>query len=283
MALIVVAATAAVRTSLTKARLLYLMAKVDAFLRNTRLLFGAAALTLLGACVNPANEPTEAAANDPIEPVNRYIFEVNRFGDEFVLKPVATIYRGVVPNVARESVTNAVANLRLPWTAANDVFQGELTRAGNATARFVLNSTFGFFGLFDMAKDVGFPHHDEDFGQTLGAWGMTGDPYIVLPLLGPSSPRDAAGRVVDSFLDPVTIVSQGGKIGGPGNAFTTSRSVVTIISARERTLEALAELERGQDFYAAVRSAYRQGRAADIRNESSDTSTAPRRFRYVTD
>jgi phospholipid-binding lipoprotein MlaA len=200
-----------------------------------------------------------------------------------VLKPVATIYRGTVPDVARESVTNAVSNLRLPWTAANDVFQGEFARAGNAAARFVLNSTFGFFGLFDMAKDVGFAHHDEDFGQTLGAWGMTGDPYIILPLLGPSSPRDAGGRFVDSVLDPVTIAAKGGTIGGSGNAFTTTRSVVTVISSRERTLEALAELERGQDYYAAVRSAYRQSRAAEIRNEDSNATTVPRRFRYVTD
>jgi phospholipid-binding lipoprotein MlaA len=257
------------------------MAKFDALLRNTRLLVSAAALCLLGACVNPADQPTEAAANDPIEPFNRYVFEVNRFGDEFFLKPAATIYRGTVPDSARESVSNAVANLRLPWTAANDIFQGEFARAGNATARFVLNSTFGFFGLFDMAKDVGFPHHDEDFGQTLGAWGMTGDPYIVLPLLGPSSPRDAGGRFVDSVLDPVTIAAKGGTIGGSGNAFTTSRSVVSLISGRERALEAIAELERGQDFYAAVRSAYRQSRAAEIRNE--DGTAAPRRFRYAND
>lgn len=259
------------------------MANVNGFLRNARLLACAASLLVLGACVSPANQPTEAAANDPIEPFNRYIFEVNRFGDEFFLKPVATIYRGTVPNVARESVSNAVANLRLPWTAANDVFQGELARAGNATARFVLNSTFGFLGLFDMAKDVGFPHHDEDFGQTLGAWGMTGDPYIVLPLFGPSSPRDAGGLFVDSVLDPVTIVAKGGTIGGSGNAFTTTRTVVSVISARERTLEALAELERGQDYYAAVRSAYRQRRAADIRNEDANANTVPRRFRYGTD
>lgn len=259
------------------------MAKVDGLVRHALRAFCVASLALLTACVNPANEPTEAAANDPIEPFNRYIFEVNRFGDEFVLKPVATIYRGAVPDVARESVTNALANLRLPWTAANDVFQGELARAGTATARFVLNSTFGFFGLFDMAKDVGLPHHDEDFGQTLGVWGVTGDPYIVLPVLGPSSPRDATGRVADTFLDPVTIVAKGGSIGGAGNGFTTARTVATVISGRERTLEALAELERGQDFYAAVRSAYRQSRAAEIRNEASDSGSAPRRFRYATD
>lgn len=259
------------------------MRNVNEFFRNARLLACAAVALALGACVSPADQPTEASSADPIEPFNRYVFEVNRFGDEFLLKPVATIYRGTVPNVARESVSNALANLRLPWTAANDVFQGELGRAGTATARFVLNSTFGFLGLFDMAKDVGFPHHNEEFGQTLGAWGMTGDPYIVLPLFGPSSPRDTAGLVVDSLLDPVTIVAKGGSIGGPGNGFTISRTVLGVISGRERTLEALAELERGQDYYAAVRSAYRQRRAADIRNEDADGSTVPRRFRFGVD
>lgn len=234
-------------------------------------------LFALAACTTPADNSSGAAVNDPIEPFNRYIFEVNRFGDEFFLKPVAVIYRGTVPSVARDSVSNAVANLRLPWTATNDVLQGEMSRAGRAAARFALNSTFGFLGLFDMAKDVGLPHHDEDFGQTLGVWGVPGDPYLVLPLFGPSSPRDTVGLLTDNFLDPVTYVAKGFSIGGSGNAFTYTRTAASVISGRERTLEALAELERGADFYAAVRSAYRQRRAAEIRNSvSTGSSVAPR-------
>ncbi|MBM3480765.1 MAG: VacJ family lipoprotein, partial [Alphaproteobacteria bacterium] len=214
------------------------------------------ALGALAAC-STANAPAgDAAANDPIEPFNRYIFEVNRFGDEFVGKPLATIYRQTVPYPARNSVANAVSNLRLPWTAVNDVLQGQFGRAGDAIARFGLNSTFGVLGLFDMAKDNGYPHHDEDFGQTLAIWGFGGDPYLMLPIFGPSSPRDTVGLVADRFLDPVTIVALDGDITSRGNAFTWTRTGVAFVSGRERTLEGIAELERGQDYYAAVRSAY---------------------------
>jgi phospholipid-binding lipoprotein MlaA len=242
-----------------------------------------AALLALTACVNPADEPTYATTADPIEPFNRYMFELNRAGDEFLGKPLANIYRGTVPDPARESVGNALANLRLPWTAVNDVLQGEFSRAGSALTRFALNSTFGFFGLFDMARDVGYTHHDEDFGQTLGAWGAGGDPYLMLPVFGPSSPRDVVGMVVDGAIDPVTVIAQGGAGWGRGNGFTAARSATGFVAGRERTLEALAELERGQDYYAAVRSAYRQRRAVNIRNEETPGIAAPPRFRFGAD
>lgn len=242
-----------------------------------------AVMSLLAACANLAEQPTDAAAADPIEPFNRYVFELNRFGDEFAAKPLAMMYRTVVPGPARESVGNALVNLRLPWTAVNDVMQGEFGRAGQAAARFALNSTFGFFGLFDMAKDVGFQHHDEDFGQTLGAWGASGDPYLMLPLFGPSSPRDAIGQFVDGAVDPVTTIAQGGYGWGRGNGFTGTRAALGFLSGRERTLEALAELERGQDYYAAVRSAYRQRRAAEIRNDQINDRTIPPRWRFGAD
>ena len=240
------------------------------------------ALGALAAC-STANAPAgDAAANDPIEPFNRYIFEVNRFGDEFVGKPLATIYRHTVPDPARNSVANAVSNLRLPWTAVNDVLQGQFGRAGDALARFGLNSTFGVLGLFDMAKDNGLPHHDEDFGQTLATWGFGGDPYLMLPIFGPSSPRDTVGLVADRFLDPVTVIALDGDIFSRGNAFTWTRTGVAFVSGRERTLEGIAELERGQDYYAAIRSAYRQRRASDIRNQDSDATIGPR-FRFGVD
>jgi phospholipid-binding lipoprotein MlaA len=229
----------------------------------------------IAACTTPGGD---AAKNDPIEPVNRYFFELNRFGDEMLLKPMATIYRGTVPSGVRDAVSNGLGNLRLPWTAANDALQGEWGRAGTAAARFAVNSTLGFFGLFDPAKDLNLKHHDEDFGQTLGVAGLPGDPYLVLPLFGPSSPRDAAGLVVDSLLDPFNVAARG-RVGfkGNSNGLITARSVSTAIVAREKTLEALAELERGVDYYAAVRSAWRQKRAAEIRNTASTgTPVAPR-------
>lgn len=249
-----------------------------------RLARGCAILALgaLAACSTQGSQPGDAAAADPIEPFNRYIFEVNRFGDEFVGKPLATIYRRGVPDPARDSIANAVANLRLPWTAVNDVLQGQFGRAGDALARFGLNSTFGVLGLFDVARDHGFPHHDEDFGQTLATWGLGGDPYLMLPVFGPSNPRDAVGLAADRFLDPVTIVALDGDVFSWGNAFTWTRTGAAFVSGRERTLEAIAELERGQDYYAAVRSAHRQRRAADIRNQDSDATIGPR-FRFGVD
>ncbi|MFM8681791.1 MAG: VacJ family lipoprotein [Alphaproteobacteria bacterium] len=240
------------------------------------------AVALLAACSTTGSQPGDAAAADPIEPFNRYVFELNRFGDEFVGKPLATAYRRGVPDPARNSVANAVSNLRLPWTAVNDVLQGQFGRAGDALARFGMNSTFGILGLFDVAKDNGFPHHDEDFGQTLATWGFGGDPYLVLPVFGPSSPRDAVGLAADRFLDPVTIVALDGDVFSWGNAFTWTRTGVAFVSGRERVLEAVAELERGQDYHAAMRSAYRQRRAADIRNEDGGPAVGPR-FRFGVD
>lgn len=254
---------------------------VTAGLRRVAMLGGL--LALLGGCVNPADQPTNAATADPIEPVNRYVFEVNRFADEIVGKPVAHTYRAIVPPPGRRAVANALSNMRLPMTAANDVLQGDLGRAGTAIGRFALNSTFGLFGLFDMASDVGLRHHEEDFGQTLGRWGTSGDPYLVLPIFGPSSPRDAIGWFVDGLTDPVTIAAQGGMGRNRGNGFTTARSAVGFVSGRERVLEAVAELERGQDFYAAMRSAYRQRRAAEIRNDQMNETTVPKRFRFGED
>ena len=251
----------------------------------TRMRLGACALAtaLLAACVNPADQPTEATTADPIEPFNRTVFAVNSFADDLIGKPVANLYRRAVPDPGRESVSNALANLRQPWTATNSVLQGEFGRAGTAAARFALNSTIGFFGFFDVARDIGLRHRDEDFGQTLGAWSASGDPYLVLPLFGPSSPRDAIGFVVDGALDPITVLAQGGIGWGRGNALTTTRTALSYVSGRERTLEVLAELERGQDYYAAMRSAFRQRRAAEIRNEEPGGDTVPRRFRFGAD
>ena len=122
---------------------------------------------------------------DPIEPVNRYFFEVNRFLDEFILKPTSAWY-GLLPQGVRTSTGNFLGNLRTPWTVANDGLQGEGTRAGTAVARFFINTIIGFFGVFDPAKEMGFAPHDEDAVQTLGSWGVQEGPYLMLPVLGSS-------------------------------------------------------------------------------------------------
>jgi phospholipid-binding lipoprotein MlaA len=225
-----------------------------------------AAAISLGACVvqdTPEKVAQVEETRDPFEPTNRYIFEVNRFLDEMLLKPVAWWYRAGVPDPARERIHLALANLRLPWTAANDVFQGEMRRAYEAGARFVINSTVGVAGLFDVATDWGYPHHEEDAGQTFAVWGVPGDPYLMLPVFGPSNPRDAAGRLLGYFADPVNIVLDNSVADSAGLV----RGVASGIDDRERNIETLADLERNSvDFYATIRSIYRQRREIEIRN-----------------
>ncbi len=238
----------------------------------TRLARLAAATMLiisLAACA-ATREPTQTASaaddvNDPIEPVNRYIFEVNYFLDEMLIKPTAWFYRAGVPDPAQRGITNALSNLRMPWTAINDVLQGEYDRAWVATMRFVINSTVGIVGLFDVATDWGYPKHEEDAGQTFAVWGAGEGFYLVLPVLGPSSARDAVGLAADFFLDPVSLVAANQE--ELGSAFQYARGGLSGIDYRHQTIEALDDLRRTSvDYYAAVRSVYRQRRATEIRN-----------------
>ena len=157
------------------------------------------ALILVSGCVvldSPDKIAQVEETNDPFEPANRYIFEVNRFLHEFMLKPAAAWYNAALPQPAQDGVQRFFANLRLPWTAVNDFFQGRPDRVYVALARFVINSTVGVLGLFDPATSMGFPHHDEDSGQTFAAMGAPEGPYIMLPIFGPSNPRDAFGLFV---------------------------------------------------------------------------------------
>jgi phospholipid-binding lipoprotein MlaA len=234
--------------------------------RSARLAGALAAMLSATACV-VQNTPEKVAqveeTNDPFEPTNRYIFEVNRFLDEMLLKPVAWWYRAGVPDPARERIHLALANLRLPWTAVNDLFQGEMDRAYNSGARFVINSTVGVVGLFDVATGWGYPHHEEDAGQTFAVAGVPEGPYLMLPVFGPSNPRDTVGLVVDYIADPVNIAFRAADWDSAGIV----RGGTTAVDTRERNIETLADLERNSvDFYATIRSIYRQRRASEIRN-----------------
>lgn len=228
---------------------------------------GAAVLTLSACATAPENDPEALAAfeatNDPLEPMNRYFFEVNYALDEIVLKPVAGWYYVALPNPVQDSVRNFLRNLSSPVILANDVFQGETDRAGTTLIRFLVNSTFGIVGLFDVASEMGFQYHDEDFGQTLAVHGVDEGPYLVLPIIGPSNPRDAAGRIVDVFLDPLTYIA--GTDGLEDLPYV--RSGVTAVDTRARNLKTLDEIREGSlDYYATIRSLYRQKRNDAIRN-----------------
>ena len=227
-----------------------------------------------GCATAPENDPEALAAykqtNDPLEPMNRYFFEVNYALDEIVLKPVAGWYYVALPNPAQDSVRNFLRNLSTPVILANDVFQGETDRAGTTLMRFLVNSTFGIAGLFDVASEMGFPYHDEDFGQTMAVHGVDEGPYLVLPILGPSNPRDATGRVVDIFLDPLTYITVRSGIGD----LPYARSGVTAVDTRARNLKTLDEIREGSlDYYATIRSLYRQQRNDAIRNGEASTDS----------
>lgn len=201
--------------------------------------------------------------NDPLEPTNRAVFTVNRALDRLALKPAATLYRDHLPEFVRDRVHDVLANLRGPVIFLNDLLQGEVGRAMTTLSRFVINSTIGVAGLMDMATEMGVEAHDEDFGQTLAVWGVPEGPFLMLPIFGPSNPRDTVGIAVDFLTDPLNIWAANTDRDIPPFA----RAGVQAVDARSGNLDLLDDLEKSSlDFYAAIRSLYRQRRADEISN-----------------
>ena len=235
-------------------------------------------LTLAACATRP--DPTDAEAvaefeqtNDPLEPWNRGMYFVNDGIDTLVLRPAAEAYRIFIPPEIRTGVRNMLGNLRSPVILLNDVLQGETQRAGNTLGRFVLNTTLGVGGFFDVATSFGLPAHGEDFGQTLAVWGVGEGPYLFLPFLGPSNPRDLFGTGVDSVSNPVGYIT-GDQLFDP---VTLTRIGIQALDTREGLIEPLDALRAGSiDPYAALRSAYRQRRALEISNPAAATSPAAR-------
>ncbi len=214
------------------------------------------------------NNPEAIAQNDPYEPMNRAIFNFNTKVDNAVAKPVAKFYNHAVPQFARDGVHNFLTNLDKPVTLGNDILQGEGKRAGETISRFTVNTTLGVGGLVDVATMVGIPDHSEDFGQTLGVYGVGEGPYLVLPFMGPDPPRDLTGDVVDIFMDPTTYIKFHGS-----DTWYAVRSGVSVLDLRARNIDTLEQIERTSiDVYATTRSLYRQYRAAEIRNGKPDVS-----------
>ena len=228
-----------------------------------------AVLFVVGGCalIPPASDPDALAEfheiNDPAEPANRTVFEINRGLDRAFLKPVAKFYRDATPQFFQDRINHALANLRAPLILINDLLQGELDRAIATLARFLVNSTWGLLGLNDIATDMGMEGHDEDFGQTLAVWGMADGPYLMLPLFGPSNPRDAIGLAVDFLINPFNLWAANTNREYAGFARTGAHAV----DMRAVHMETLDDLEKSSlDFYASIRSLYRQRRANEISN-----------------
>jgi len=215
---------------------------------------------------------------DPWEPMNANIFEFNLKVDRFVLKPVAKGYNFVMPDLVQVGVSNIFSNLRFAPRFLNNVFQGKVKGAGIEVGRFLINSTAGLAGFFDLARKVDLVTPEEDFGQTLGFYGVKPGPYLVLPFLPPFTVRDFVGFVGDVFLNPInwlvapiievnnvpSVIARHNRM--TSSLIQTGSRVGEIINERSRNLEKYQGVEEATlDLYTAVRNAYLQKRAQAIR------------------
>ena len=220
------------------------------------------ALCLAAAGCASVDDREAVAADDPLEPMNRTLFDINDRIDRHAILPAATFYNDNVPAPARHGVHNFLTNLSGPVNFANEILEAHFRKAGQAAARFVLNSTFGVAGIFDVATGAGLPAHDRDFGETLGTYGVPQGPYLVAPLLGPTAVRDISGNVADGFLSPLYYL----------HVRYTGQQYVGLVQAAASGLDTRAanvttyqDIQRASvDFYATVRGLYRQRRDAQI-------------------
>jgi phospholipid-binding lipoprotein MlaA len=221
-------------------------------------------LLLCTGCATSSSDPPSAddadSDNDPAEGVNRAIFKANLAADHAVMRPVAQAYTDHIPEVVQTGVHNVVQNLKEPAVALNDLLQGNVNHAWQSVRRLAVNTTVGAAGIVDVAAKWGLPPHKADFGQTLAVWGVGEGPFVELPLLGPSNPRDALGTAVDLALNPLTFVG-----GAPATYAGVATGSANLVDARAQHLHDLDELERNSlDYYSALRSVYRQHRDAEI-------------------
>jgi len=199
------------------------------------------------------------------------MYGVNDAADKAVVEPVARGYRAATPRFVRTGVANFLNNLGAPVTFVNDLLQGQVSRAGVTAARLGINSTLGFFGLLDPASDFGFERHEEDFGQTLAVWGLRSGPYLFVPLIGPTTIRDGAGRIIDLAFDPLNWARF-----HHDDQVRAARIVIGAISAREELLDPVDALRRTSiDPYATVRATYQLTRESEILNGVVDDEEVP--------
>ena len=218
------------------------------------------------------DEPGEPDDHDPIEGVNRGIFWFNDGLDQHVLEPVATGFDYAVPDFAQRALRNAFDNLRFPIVFFNNLFQGKPKLAGVDIARFLMNTSVGLGGLMDPASSVGLRKSNEDFGQTLGYWGVPPGPYLMLPFFGPSNVRDTGGLVVDTAFRAI----------GFFIPFVASLAMQGVDTLNRRALirkEIAAERRAALDWYAAVRSAYSQYRANLVQDRRQAADSEDDEFR----
>ncbi len=209
---------------------------------------------------------------DPFEPVNRAIFSFNNVADRIVLEPIAKGYKKL-PSPLQSGINNFLSNLRTPLVVVNQLLQGQGENAIQSSGRFIVNSTVGVFGLFDVAEKIGLEEKEEDYGQTLATWGVGDGFYIVLPLFGPSNLRDTTGMVLTMMTDPINAYAV-----SEGEAWLVPmRTAANAVDQRSQIIDEVNALrDNSVDYYAAVRSSYYQNRNAAINNvDDSELTPLP--------
>lgn len=239
-------------------------------MKKRTLIFISFLILLTAGCAAVPKDPAALAAyqeaNDPLEPMNRKIFAFNMAADKYALRPVVKGYRKITTPGFRSKVRTFLSNLKTPLTVVNDLLQLNFKNAGRDLSRFVINSTIGFLGVYDVADRMGIAPNYQGFGTTMAVWGIPSGPYLVLPLLGPSNVRDFAGTAANVAFDPFTYISYQNDNDDVTRAFFIA-DVVEAVAAYENSLELLDEGRKSSlDFYAYMRSMYQQYRKKTIEN-----------------
>jgi phospholipid-binding lipoprotein MlaA len=205
--------------------------------------------------------------NDPLESINKITFSINESMDTYVFHPLATGYRQIVPSFGRNLVRNFIDNLKTPSYFANDMLQGNFHDAAITLKRFLLNTTVGILGLIDIAELIEIPAHKNDFGKTLGIWGIDEGPYLILPILGSSNLRDTFGLIVESFIDPINYYIKNKK----HYWIYPTRVGITGISLYENQIDNIDDIKSmSLDYYSSMRSIYQQHRTSLINSAKND-------------
>ena len=205
---------------------------------------------------------TEDEIYDPIEPINRAIFGFNNIADKIILEPAAKTYR-TLPSPIQSGISNFLSNLRAPLVIVNQLLQGQGGNAAESTGRFLVNTTAGVFGLFDVADKIGLEEKQEDYGQTLATWGVGDGFYVVLPIFGPSNLRDTAGLLLTVATDPLNAYA----VREGEGWIVPIRTATNAVDKRSKIIEEVNAMRNNSvDYYAAVRSSYQQNRKAAILN-----------------
>lgn len=225
---------------------------------------------LMPGCASVPTDPAALAAyreaNDPLEPMNRKIFAFNMAADKYALRPIVKGYRAITTPGFRTKVRSFLSNLKTPLTVVNDVLQLNFKNAGLDLSRFVINSTLGFFGVFDVAEKMGIEPNYQGFGTTMAVWGIPSGPYLVIPFLGPSNVRDFTGMAANIAFDPFTYVSYQNDNSDVTRAFLIA-DVIEAVAAYENSVDLMDEARKSSlDFYAYTRSMYQQYRRKAIEN-----------------